>query len=185
MIPHYLQSQSLDSCDSVEFKRAYGCIAGAFIGDAAGAVLEFQKTKITQKEVERAVTFPGGGVFDFEPGEITDDSEMALCLLNAILKDKGHVNPKTIGEYYCKWKDSNPKDIGITTTKAIEVFKKTVKNYEIEDIYKAIARATEGSKSNGCLMRITPLAVLCRSKSDEEILEITKRDVRLTHSDPT
>ena len=40
---------------------AKGCIIGAFVGDAAGAVLEF-KSSIKQVDVEKALTFPGGGV---------------------------------------------------------------------------------------------------------------------------
>ena len=51
---------------------------GAFVGDAAGAFLEFSRHTITQKDVEKALTFPGGGCFNVRPGQITDDSEMAL-----------------------------------------------------------------------------------------------------------
>ena len=42
---------------------AYGCIIGAFVGDAAGAVLEFKK-KISEEDVKHALTFPGGGKMD-------------------------------------------------------------------------------------------------------------------------
>jgi len=48
--------------------RARGCIVGAFIGDAAGAVLEFAPTSVTEKGVNYALTFPGGGVWKIAPG---------------------------------------------------------------------------------------------------------------------
>ena len=46
-----------------QLKAAKGCILGAFIGDAAGAVLEFYNKRIKQEHVDHALTFPGGGVF--------------------------------------------------------------------------------------------------------------------------
>lgn len=41
---------------------------GAYVGDAAGAVLEFCKDKITIEKVEHALKMPGGGVFRVGPG---------------------------------------------------------------------------------------------------------------------
>ena len=35
---------------------------------------------------------PGGGVFKVGPGQITDDSEMAMCLLHAANDDHEHLN---------------------------------------------------------------------------------------------
>ena len=43
---------------------AKGCIIGAFVGDAAGAVLEFYNSEIKENNVEDALTFSGGGVID-------------------------------------------------------------------------------------------------------------------------
>ena len=41
---------------------ANGCIFGAFVGDAAGAVLELYSSEIEKKDVDNALTFSGGGV---------------------------------------------------------------------------------------------------------------------------
>ncbi len=64
-----------------------GCVFGAFIGDAAGAVLEFENN-ITDQMVENAMKFPGGGYWRVGAYQITDDSEMAMCILHG-LQDKG------------------------------------------------------------------------------------------------
>ena len=72
--------------------RALGAIVGAFIGDAAGAVLEFQHLAINAKGVEYALKFPGGGVWGVGKGQITDDSEMAMCLMHGLIKS----GPQTI-----------------------------------------------------------------------------------------
>ena len=75
-----------------ELDAATGCIIGAFCGDAIGATLEFPNEKITQKTVETAITLPGGGTHKLAPGQITDDSELAMCLMKAILEVKRSIN---------------------------------------------------------------------------------------------
>ena len=57
--------------------RTYGCIMGAFVGDAGGSYLEFLETEITDELVDAALEFEGGGVLETVPGQITDDSELA------------------------------------------------------------------------------------------------------------
>ncbi len=65
-----------------------GCVLGAFIGDAAGAILEFMDyRKITDELVRKAMKLCGGGALKVGPGQITDDSEMAMCLLGAAYED--------------------------------------------------------------------------------------------------
>ena len=59
---------------------------GAFVGDAAGAYLEFEN-KINKQEVDKAMMLKGGGKLNVGPGQITDDSEMAMCLLQAAYYD--------------------------------------------------------------------------------------------------
>ncbi len=57
---------------------------GAFVGDAAGAVLEFYNREITERDVEWALTLSGGGENEMGPGQITDDSEMAMCIMHGL-----------------------------------------------------------------------------------------------------
>ena len=104
--------------ESVE-DAARGCILGAFIGDAAGAVLEFYHKQITQKVVNRALTFPGGGSLAVEPGQFTDDSEMAMCLMHGLIEGKGAIDQAIIGKWYLEWYRSPPFDIGNTTATAM------------------------------------------------------------------
>ena len=40
------------------------------------------------------MTMPGGGFFKLAPGQVTDDSEQAMCLLWAILKSNKNVIDK-------------------------------------------------------------------------------------------
>lgn len=65
----------------------FGCVIGAFVGDAAGARLEFEEN-LTREDVTEALKFNGGGVFNVGPGQVTDDSELAMCLIHGI---SGHI----------------------------------------------------------------------------------------------
>jgi ADP-ribosylglycohydrolase len=70
---------------STPFQKAMGCIVGAFCGDAIGAPVEFSTAPINPKKMESVMKMTSG-VHSLVPGQITDDSEMALCLLHALLE---------------------------------------------------------------------------------------------------
>ena len=52
---------------------------GAFIGDSLGSYLEFKKGSQLPKEVATCMKMEGGGPWQLAPGQITDDSELAMC----------------------------------------------------------------------------------------------------------
>ena len=64
---------------------ALGCLIGGMVGDAAGAVLEFD-LDVTMKKVNRAMKMPGGGPHCVAKGQFTDDSELDLALLHALVE---------------------------------------------------------------------------------------------------
>ena len=52
---------------------------GAFIGDSMGSYLEFEKFVITETRLNKGMSMPGGGTWDVAAGQVTDDSELAMC----------------------------------------------------------------------------------------------------------
>ena len=67
---------------------------------------------------------PGGGPHRLGPGQITDDSELAMCLMKGILKSRSedqnvYLNPNYVAEEYQNWMESPPFDIGFTTRSAL------------------------------------------------------------------
>jgi len=48
--------------------RAFGCILGAFIADAAGSFREFQTNVASEEEMDRCMKMPGGGPFYLSSG---------------------------------------------------------------------------------------------------------------------
>jgi ADP-ribosyl-[dinitrogen reductase] hydrolase len=114
--------------------KVYGMFLGAFVGDAAGAYLEFyggtdddDMIKPPIDVLEVAMQMPGGGYHEIAPGQITDDSEMMMCLIWAYIESnekvaEGEVKQldlNLLANRYGDWFNSDPYDIGIATTESI------------------------------------------------------------------
>jgi ADP-ribosylglycohydrolase len=68
---------------AVRKNRAEGSILGAFIADSIGSALEFRKV-CTEEDVKMAMRMPGNvEPWFLEAGQVTDDSELAMCQLHA------------------------------------------------------------------------------------------------------
>ena len=62
--------------------KAFGCIIGAMIADSCGSYLEFSQGLIYDDNVmSQCMKMPGGGCWSVGPGQVTDDSELAMCLM--------------------------------------------------------------------------------------------------------
>ena len=64
---------------------AYGSIIGAFTGDACGSYNEFCNYIQDDNFMDKCMKMPGGGPFKLASGQITDDSELASCLMWGII----------------------------------------------------------------------------------------------------
>ena len=81
--------------------KILSCIYGAFLGDAIGAFCEFEEPKDNSKNIFSTSYTVIGGV----PGQVTDDSEMALSLAYAIMDNpkKEELLVDYIYFYYGAW----------------------------------------------------------------------------------
>ena len=73
--------------DSFE-DHAYGCIVGAFVADSMGSLVEFIACDVPDEKLDLVFTMPGGGPHKIGPGQITDDSEMAMCMLWGLSREE-------------------------------------------------------------------------------------------------
>lgn len=100
--------------------RIRGSLLGFAIGDAMGATTEFMTAPQIRRKYTVVKDIIGGGWLNLEAGQVTDDTQMTLCVFNAI--KRGGSN-KTILRNICKnfrtWADSNPPDIGGACARAI------------------------------------------------------------------
>ena len=86
--------------EPLEQDRSIGCILGAFVGDSLGSYLEFKLGVQKEEEVEKCMRMEGGGTYNLAPGQITEDSELAMCLMRGIIDGKGKLNTAHIVKYY-------------------------------------------------------------------------------------
>lgn len=158
-------------------ERYRGCLLGLAAGDAVGTTVEFQ-TRGTFPPVTDMV---GGGPFDLNPGEWTDDTSMALCLATSLITMNAF-DPVHQMDLYCRWWDEGYLsstgtcfDIGNTVSSALARYKQTRNPFS--------GSTHSGSAGNGCLMRLAPVPMFFASDRDRA-LYFSGESARTTHSAP-
>ena len=128
-----------------------GAIYGFAIGDAMGATTEFMTAGQIKKIYGQVTDIIGGGWLNLQPGEITDDTQMTMCIMNAIMRRPKDTDQfvKNCENNFIAWVNSNPKDIGGQCSRAIHGL-----------MYGHRAVCDSKALGNGSLMRAMPLAVL-------------------------
>jgi ADP-ribosyl-[dinitrogen reductase] hydrolase len=132
--------------------RIRGCLIGLACGDAVGTAVEFS-CRGTFPPVTDMV---GGGVFGLKAGEWTDDTSMALCIAESLIKNEGRFSARDIMDNFVKWRDEGQLsstgkcfDIGGTVQRALNEYKRTGNPFS--------GSTDQKSAGNGCLMRLAPI----------------------------
>lgn len=169
-----------------QYDAALGALLGACVGDAAGATLEFLGKPITPELVDHALSMPGGGVWNVAPGQVTDDCELGLSLARA-LADSRSLDLDKIADSYTAWIRSKPFDIGTTTIQSLgsvsrSEWQETLQQHgPSHTMTTAAAHSCMESKSNGSLMRATPIGIWAHRQATEKIADIAQLDSCLSH----
>ncbi len=130
-----------------------GCLVGLAVGDALGAPVE-EIPKHASLSVPRPITdMVGGGYHRLLPGQITDDTEMALCIARSIAEKKAF-DPADIAQRFVAWYEDNQIGAGGTTRAAIHRLKQGYAWDEAANIEKCLQ-----SLGNGSVMRCAPIAM--------------------------
>lgn len=94
-------------------ERAVGAVLGSAVGDALGAPFEFGLPGVFHERFpDGAGAMCGGGGWD--PGEATDDTQMAVLVGESLL-DQGGLDLPDVFDRFRRWAASEPKDIGLQT----------------------------------------------------------------------
>lgn len=154
-------------------QRALGAYLGLAIGDALGATVEF----MTAREIAAIHgvhhNIVGGGWLRLKAGQVTDDTEMALALGDALLRG-GMDDANVIARAYVTWMQSCPVDIGNTCRRGI-------RRYMLQGT--TAATAAPDSAGNGAAMRNLP-AVLATLHDEIAFEEISITQAHVTHNHP-
>lgn len=132
--------------------KILGSLYGFVIGDAMGATTEFMSKKQIKDIFGEVNEILGGGWLNLEKGEVTDDSQMTFCVMDALMNcadDKDRFR-RMCKNNFIVWYYSNPKDIGGQCAKAI---KHLIDGHDYAEVdLEALG--------NGSLMRAMPCAIL-------------------------
>ena len=163
--------------------RGLGAVLGSACGDALGAGYEF-----TNPGPGAVIDMVGGGVFGWEPGEWTDDTQMALGILDVLAERcdpaaRGSaagwpVDVEAIGMNFLAWAASGPADIGNQTAAVLYA---TDNPADLAAMSAAYQDSAGNSIGNGGLMRTAPVALA--ALHDRDVLAALASDVTgLTHA---
>ncbi|MEV8531695.1 ADP-ribosylglycohydrolase family protein [Streptomyces sp. NPDC051211] len=151
--------------------RAVGAVLGSAAGDALGAPYEFGPAGALSARGEE---MRGGGGWD--PGEATDDTQMAVLLGESLLERGGLDLPDVFGRFQ-RWAAGGPKDIGLQTEDVLT-------NGEPWDRAAALHfQVNLRAAGNGSLMRASTSAVYFAAQGRAGTMAAARRIAALTHGD--
>ena len=153
-------------------ERAYATLLGSALGDALGATVEFctQSEIRAQYGVLRKIV--GGGWLRLKPGEVTDDTQMSLCIARSLAAVGW--SPSDIAERFAAWFKGWPVDVGNTCRRGIARY---INHGTLAGPFN------EGDAGNGAAMRVAPVALA--TLADGRLLERwAVEQGHITHNHP-
>ncbi|MDN4599777.1 ADP-ribosylglycohydrolase family protein [Paenibacillus sp. F6_3S_P_1C] len=155
--------------------RFQGCFIGLAAGDALGTTVEFS----SPGTFEPVTDIVGGGVFDLVPGQWTDDTSMALCLAESLVR-KESFDPADQMRRYTNWyqvgymsSTGTCFDIGGATRNALERFAATGEAYS--------GSTDPMTAGNGSIMRLAPVA-MAYANEPEQAVRYARLSSKTTHA---
>jgi ADP-ribosyl-[dinitrogen reductase] hydrolase len=153
--------------------RARAALFGVAVGDALGATTEFMTPAEIRNRYDVLREIVGGGWLKLSPGQVTDDTEMTLCVARGIV-GAGGWDLKPIADRFVLWLAGDPADVGATCRRGIEEYRE---NGRLE------APADKKGAGNGAAMRVAPVALY--ALGDEGLLSrLAVEQARITHHHP-
>lgn len=152
-------------------QRAVASYLGLAIGDALGATTEFMTAREIQATHGVHRNIVGGGWLKLKPGRVTDDTEMALALGEAIIVSRG-LDAKVVAEKFVEWMRKKPVDIGGTVRRGLQ-------RYIVQGTLEA--EYSDYGAGNGAAMRNLPV-ILATLENDDAFREWTVLQGRVTHN---
>lgn len=162
--------------------RFIGTLFGQAIGDALGLGSEFMSKEKVMHYYPDGLTSYSQIIQDahrcrWQKGMWTDDTDMMLCIADALIASGGEVNLNQIAKNFKAWFEGNPLGIGRHTYNVL-CFADYVKDpIQAAEIVWTLYR--KRSAANGGVMRTSVVGLL-----PENVSEHAENICKLTHPDP-
>jgi ADP-ribosyl-[dinitrogen reductase] hydrolase len=154
-------------------EKAKGAFLGLAIGDALGATTEFMTPEEIKLQYGVHKQIIGKGWLYLKAGQVTDDTEMSMCIGRAIRKSQGW-DLTAVAEEFANWVKGRPIDVGSTCARGI-------RNYILHQTLEAAP--SRWSAGNGALMRMLPVALYTMGNEDF-LTQYVVEQAHLTHNNP-
>jgi len=143
--------------NDMQKKRIAGALFGVAVGDALGGPVEFMGPEQIAAKYGRLDRMVGGGWLSLVPGEITDDTQMTLCVAEGIV-EAPEAPVEAVGRRFIEWANAGPKDIGAACAHSIHNAQRIGGASPKAEQWEEAAEATQRSQGrpvegNGALMR--------------------------------
>jgi ADP-ribosylglycohydrolase len=164
-------------------ERVVGAVIGSAVGDALGAPFEFGPPDAFSArfagsgcgDAAKVNEMSGGGGWD--PGEATDDTQMAVLVAESLLARDGF-DPHDMFTRFQRWARAEPKDIGLQTEAVL------ASGLPWDRAAVDHAAGTDRTAGNGALMRTTTAAVYYARHDRAASRRAARAIAALTHADP-
>ncbi len=160
--------------------RGRGVLLASAVGDALGATVEFMSPGEIRSRFGVHRDIIGGGWLRLVVGEVTDDTQMALCIAHSI-DEQQRFDAGDIAERFVAWFESNPPDIGNTTRRSLEHLVEGERWDRAGLLTHEERRPNDAS--NGSVMRVAPVA-LHSFRNVQQMLTNAEDSSRITHANP-
>ncbi|GAB4295451.1 MAG: ADP-ribosyl-[dinitrogen reductase] hydrolase [Desulfuromonadia bacterium] len=153
--------------------RAEGAFLGMAVGDALGATVEFLTPSEIRDRYGVHREMVGGGWLRLRPGSVTDDTEMAIAMADALIREGGW-SLEAIADAFTSWLKGKPTDCGDTCRRGI-------RRYLLNGTIEAPPNQWDGG--NGGVMRALP--AILYAWPDRVLMErCVVQQARITHNHP-
>lgn len=167
------------SLTPLQLDRAVGAIVASATGDALGSAYEFGPG-LSDREVPDF----GTGVFGHERGEWTDDTAMAMPILEALARGESLLDADALATIVGRWLEwsATAKDVGVQTRSVLGRLGGDHSEAAARRAALAVHERSGRSAGNGSLMRTGPVALgFLGDGLEPALVEAAGRIARLTH----
>lgn len=163
---------------AVQLDRAVGAVVASAAGDALGSQYEFGPSLSDDTAVEF-----GRGHFGHAVGEWTDDTSMAVPILQALSRGDSFEDPAVLARIVAEWREwaRDALDVGSQTRAVLGMLDADASEDAAVAASRVVHDRSGRSGGNGSLMRTGPLALGYLTRDPASLAAAAGRVARLTH----